>query len=207
MQRTANRRASAVLKLGRYIVRCLTAQPDIWFLFLYKCGQLVAVNLHEPVVRSVGILDELFQTQQQHHRSTCAIVGSSSAPSDVAWPEPDEGEEERSPDNDQNLGMDEDDDPDDGYTDPDDDLCAFLVGRRFTYGSSSGTSSRHTSSSGLGRSNSSGVDSRRSSLACGRGSCTNVGTGTTAAGTYRVILFLPPPSPSRTIPEVSFRRM
>jgi len=60
----ATRRSSGVLKLGRYIVRCLTAQPDIWLLFLYKCGQLVAVNLHEPVARSVGILDELFQAQQ-----------------------------------------------------------------------------------------------------------------------------------------------
>jgi len=57
----ATQRSSGVLKLGRYIVRCLTAQPDIWLLFLYKCGQLVAVNLHEPVARSVGILDELFQ--------------------------------------------------------------------------------------------------------------------------------------------------
>lgn len=60
----ATQRSSGVLKLGRYIVRCLTAQPDIWLLFLYKCGQLVAVNLHEPVARSVGILDELFQAQQ-----------------------------------------------------------------------------------------------------------------------------------------------
>lgn len=59
----ATKRSSAVLKLGRYVVRCLTAQPDIWFLFLYKCGQLVAVNLHEPVERSVDILDELFHSQ------------------------------------------------------------------------------------------------------------------------------------------------
>ncbi|KAL4121832.1 hypothetical protein QTP88_014264 [Uroleucon formosanum] len=61
----ATQRSSGVLKLGRYVVRCLTAQPDIWLLFLYKCGQLVAVNLHEPVARSVGILDELFQAQQR----------------------------------------------------------------------------------------------------------------------------------------------
>lgn len=78
---TTKRSSSAVLKLGRYVVRCLTSQPDIWFLFLYKCGQLVAVNLHEPVAQSVGILDELFRTQDrspppsprpahrhQHHR-------------------------------------------------------------------------------------------------------------------------------------------
>ncbi|XP_016663637.1 BTB/POZ domain-containing protein 6 isoform X1 [Acyrthosiphon pisum] len=64
MQPATQRSSRDVLKLGRYIVRCLTAQPDIWLLFLYKCGQLVAVNLHEPVARSVGILDELFQAQQ-----------------------------------------------------------------------------------------------------------------------------------------------
>ncbi|CAI6348050.1 unnamed protein product [Macrosiphum euphorbiae] len=64
MQPATQRSSRGVLKLGRYIVRCLTAQPDIWLLFLYKCGQLVAVNLHEPVARSVGILDELFQAQQ-----------------------------------------------------------------------------------------------------------------------------------------------
>jgi len=77
----AKQRSSGVLKLGRYIVRCLTAQPDIWLLFLYKCGQLVAVNLHEPVARSVGILDELFQAQQ------------GSPPS----PEPDQQRERREP--------------------------------------------------------------------------------------------------------------
>lgn len=77
----ARQRSSGVLKLGRYIVRCLTAQPDIWLLFLYKCGQLVAVNLHEPVARSVGILDELFQAQQ------------GSPPS----PEPDQQRERREP--------------------------------------------------------------------------------------------------------------
>lgn len=241
MQRAANRRSSAVLKLGRYIVRCLTAQPDIWFLFLYKCGQLVAVNLHEPVARSVGILDELFQAQQPSHerprRPSCPAIGSlpstqrpraatagagaggaAASPAAAAEPEP---RDARPPDNDQNRGMEDEDDvaADDGYTDSDDDPYVFLTGRRFTYGSSCGSSSRRTSSSGCGRSYSSGTNSRRNSLVYRRESCTSVGTGTgnittaaaIAAGTYP--LRLPPlsfSSPSFTFlssaPHVAIRR-
>lgn len=117
--------SSVVLKLGRYVARCLTAaQPDIWFLFLYKCGQLIAVNLHEPVARSVGVLDELFQAQQD---SACASALVHQRPASDAGasrnrppPTPSVGHEhgrrpstvallQPLPDNDQYCGMDEDD--------------------------------------------------------------------------------------------------
>lgn len=162
MQPATTERASVVLKLGQYVARCLTAaQPDLWFLFLYKCGQLVAFNLHEPVARSVGILDELFQVQQHHGCSGCptataaATIGSlpstsqrpiaaaaAAVPRDAFRP-PTPG-----PDNDQYRGMDEDDDTDgdgggstarddDDDTDSsEDDPFVLLTGRRSAYTSS-----------------------------------------------------------------------
>ncbi|XP_050055213.1 BTB/POZ domain-containing protein 6-B [Aphis gossypii] len=199
----ATRRSSGVLKLGRYIVRCLTAQPDIWLLFLYKCGQLVAVNLHEPVARSVGILDELFQAQQglspepvgrsrdrERAGRPIAAIGSSPsspprstadgrlshrAPSSVAS-SPDSVSSASSPDNDQYRGMDEDD-TDDGYTDSDDEPFAYMTGRRFSSTPScTGGSRTRRSSSGCGSSYISDTNSRRSSVAAGRrhNSCTDI---------------------------------
>lgn len=178
----ATRRSSGVLKLGRYIVRCLTAQPDIWLLFLYKCGQLVAVNLHEPVARSVGILDELFQAQQglpperrdrERAGRPIAVIGSlpSSPPRSTAdgrlshrtascvasSPSSPAGSvsSASSPDNDQYRGMDEDD-TDDGYTDSEDEPFAYMTGRRFSstpsYAGGGGGSRSRRSSSGCGSS-------------------------------------------------------
>lgn len=145
--------SSVVLKLGRYVARCLTAaQPDIWFLFLYKCGQLVTVNLHEPVARSVGILDELFQTQQQSACASAVVQQQRAASDDEASssrpPSPSVGHEHGRrpstvalppppPDNDQYRGMDEDDTDggggdvsaatDDGYADSDSDNPFVLL--------------------------------------------------------------------------------
>lgn len=190
MQPATGRRSSAVLKLGRYIVRCLTAQPDIWFLFLYKCGQLVAANLHEPVARSVEILDELFQAgqptppprQQQQHDDRPATIraGQSSYQLDAATglvssPRrdrvPDYPMEAASPDNDQYRGMD-DNDTDEGdtdsvtsdiYTDSDDDPFVFLTGHRYSLhrSSSSGISSCRRSSLSRSDYSSSSSSSRR----------------------------------------------
>ncbi|KAF0768137.1 BTB/POZ domain-containing protein 6-like isoform X1 [Aphis craccivora] len=196
----ATRRSSGVLKLGRYIVRCLTAQPDIWLLFLYKCGQLVAVNLHEPVARSVGILDELFQAQQglspepvergrDRERAGRPIAAIGSPPRSTADgrlshrtpSSPDSvssaSSSASSPDNDQYRGMDEDD-TDDGYTDSDDEPFAYMTGRRFssTPSCTGGGSRTRRSSSGCGSSYISDTNSRRSSVAAGRrhNSCTDI---------------------------------
>lgn len=209
-------RASAVLKLGRYVLRCLTAQPDIWFLFLYKCGQLVAVNLHEPVARSVGLLDELFQ---ESHADRGPAVG----------PQPSAGGRRASvdqaargpsppPDNDQYRGMDGDDDTeDDGYTDwtgaatdeeddEDEDPYAFLT--QYPFASSPCGSSGRRSSSGFGRG--SRDHSRRGSAARGHHcGADDAGSGVAAAreGTYgarmiHTFLASSPASCTRTLGSV-----
>lgn len=145
---TTKRGASVVLKLGRYLVRCLTAQPDIWFM-LYKCGQLITVNVHEPVARGVGILDELLQAQGLHQAAdsdcTTAAIGSSAS---VTRPRPRcqrrpaataaAAAAATSPDNDERRGM-EDEDTEDTedteYTDDtesdSDDPFVFLAIRQY----------------------------------------------------------------------------